>query len=285
MSTSTLSSMERALEGGRVSVSLFSLLPNTLSNTRMATSDLSRLFPSLASTWQHALSSRTVITYASSLSLLPDTREDLTSIAWRIRCVPSLGDKAKAKAASNDAAKDTSAKKEAVDVFAPPYVADLLVQELGEFVVLLNKFAIVPRHFLLITRAFVPQKLPPPPPMLALVYRILHAHAAASGDADARSGKKDGSELMAFYNCGEMSGASQPHSHVQFVECELEGDKKEGEKGEGRIPVERLLGKCEDAGGKDGELHLVLLRCEMAQLTHPLLQTPSSLSRCHISTS
>ena len=38
------------------------------------------------------------------------------------------------------------------DPFLPPYVPNLLVKECEEGVVLLNKFCVVPRHFLLVTK-------------------------------------------------------------------------------------------------------------------------------------
>ncbi|KAM0755735.1 HIT-like protein [Meredithblackwellia eburnea MCA 4105] len=100
------------------------------------------------------------------------------------------------------------------DPFAPPYVEDLFVAEGtlkesdadgGEqFVVLLNKFCVTPRHFLLVTKDFVPQTSPLTP---------LELHAAFSILKQLGTREKH----LAFFNCGSKSGASQPHKHIQFI--------------------------------------------------------------------
>ena len=69
------------------------------------------------------------------------------------------------------------------DVFAPPYVPNLLVKELDNFTVLLNKYCVLPGHFLLVTRDFVKQEKPPSPEMLSLVYNIIMSHTPTRPDA------------------------------------------------------------------------------------------------------
>ena len=99
---------------------------------------------------------------------------------------------------------------------------------------------------------FASQKLPPPPATLALAYALLQEHARSP----VGEGRSADAELMAFYNCGPLSGASQPHCHVQFIECSLEAGETEdmlGKRGEGRVPVERLLHTCVEQEGRDGE--------------------------------
>jgi len=81
---------------------------------------------------------------------------------------------------------------------------------------LLNKYSVVPNHFLLVTKEFAPQTTPLTPEQLSKSYQLLQAAN--------RAGKK----LLSFFNCGVLSGASQPHKHVQFLP--LEGD----------APIERL---------------------------------------------
>ncbi|KAH9083482.1 ATP adenylyltransferase-domain-containing protein [Lactarius deliciosus] len=61
-------------------------------------------------------------------------------------------------------------------------------EEGTEYVVLLNN------HFLLVTKGDLVQ-----------AYLLL------------RAAHKAGNHLFAFYNCGEQSGASQPHKHLQFL--------------------------------------------------------------------
>lgn len=68
----------------------------------------------------------------------------------------------------------------------------------------LNKFCVTPRHFLLVTKDFVPQTSPLTPPELAATYSILKQLSARE-------------KHLAFFNSGANSGASQPHKHVQFI--------------------------------------------------------------------
>ncbi|KAI9569651.1 ATP adenylyltransferase-domain-containing protein [Boletus coccyginus] len=107
------------------------------------------------------------------------------------------------------------------DPFAPPYVPQLYVGELSlqdgddvsDYVVLLNKYSVVPYHLLLVSKEFMPQTLPLLPQDLVQTYLLLLA---------ARQANK---HLIAFYNCGcgPNSGASQPHKHIQFIEVGNDG--------------------------------------------------------------
>jgi len=100
------------------------------------------------------------------------------------------------------------------DPFAPPYNVNLHVGNLKdeeaqeEFVVLLNKFSVVPQHFLLVTKEYKPQSSPLMPSELVQTYLLLSA------------ARKSGKKFFAFYNCGDNSGASQPHKHIQFLPLE-----------------------------------------------------------------
>jgi len=102
------------------------------------------------------------------------------------------------------------------DPFAPPYNVNLHVGDLKdeetqeEFVVLLNKFSIVPQHFLLVTKEFKSQASPLLPSELVQTYLLLSA------------ARKSGKKFLAFYNCGDNSGASQPHKHIQFIPLDNE---------------------------------------------------------------
>lgn len=84
----------------------------------------------------------------------------------------------------------------------------------GHYVVL-NKFAIVPEHFILATKEFRPQTHLLEEDDLGAAYACLKAY------------RTEGRELFGFFNSGEHSGASQPHRHIQFlpVASMLEGLK------------------------------------------------------------
>lgn len=115
------------------------------------------------------------------------------------------------------------------DPFLPPF-SSLLIGELKDrleedeegYNVLLNKFAVVHGHFLLVTKgtcrelsrpnvysfrssAYQSQSHPLTPSQLVHTYLLLLA-------AQARR-----QPYFAFFNCGELSGASQPHKHIQFI--------------------------------------------------------------------
>lgn len=97
------------------------------------------------------------------------------------------------------------------DPFKSPYNPNLYIGELKdeeegtEYVVLLNKYSVVEEHFLLITKEFQSQTSPLEPSDLVQAYLLL------------RAAHKAGKHLFAFYNCGDRSGASQPHKHLQFL--------------------------------------------------------------------
>jgi sulfate adenylyltransferase (ADP) / ATP adenylyltransferase len=68
------------------------------------------------------------------------------------------------------------------------------------YVVMLNKYAVVPCHALLIPKEFEPQHEGPEAVDLAAMAWACDAFSA-----------------LVFYNCGPDSGASQPHRHMQVV--------------------------------------------------------------------
>ncbi|KAL9940621.1 hypothetical protein V8E36_000109 [Tilletia maclaganii] len=217
--------------------------------------------------------------YDSSSTLVADDSTG-TQVEFVITCVPALARKDQESGArrkegqSGDGASSSSSSaggggegnegKKPCDVFAPPYIPNLLVKELDDFTVLLNKFAVLPRHFLLVTRDFVSQDLPPSPRMLALAYRILLSYPATRT-----------TELMAFYNCGANSGASQAHQHVQFIavgrpakekkqpngaaeqeeEDEVEDDEVDELEERANVPIEALLERIERDGREEEHIH------------------------------
>ncbi|KZT29031.1 hypothetical protein NEOLEDRAFT_1160702 [Neolentinus lepideus HHB14362 ss-1] len=102
------------------------------------------------------------------------------------------------------------------DPFEPPYIENLYIGEVKdeedgkEYVALLNKYCVIPLHFLLASKKYESQASPLLPPDLVQIYLLLLA------------AKKAGSPFFAFYNCGDRSGASQPHKHIQLLPLEDE---------------------------------------------------------------
>jgi ATP adenylyltransferase len=82
----------------------------------------------------------------------------------------------------------------------------------------LNKFAIVPEHFILATKEFKEQTHLLEEDDLGVAYACLQAW------------RDKGKELFAFFNSGEHGGASQPHRHIQFLPVDsMMGGVKQGD--------------------------------------------------------
>src|SRR5512135_2083822 len=86
-----------------------------------------------------------------------------------------------------------------------PYEQDLFVADISPtHVALLNKFNVIDRHLLVVTRRFEPQE--------ALLNRA---------DFEALALCLGALEGLGFYNGGSVAGASQPHKHLQWVPLPL----------------------------------------------------------------
>jgi ATP adenylyltransferase len=163
----------------------------------------------LSSCYDKALSSGDLCFFSSTVHKYVEY-----DVEYQIRLCPAL--QKKHVAVGQEPAKP-------LDPFAPPYTSNLFIGEIHdkegdqEYAVLLNKYSVVPRHFLLVTKEYQSQTSPLMPPDLLTAYSLLVA------------AQKAGQNLLAFYNCGDNSGASQPHKHLQFIPIEGDGP-----------PIERL---------------------------------------------
>ncbi|KAI0074645.1 hypothetical protein K474DRAFT_1647701 [Panus rudis PR-1116 ss-1] len=146
-------------------------------------------------------------------------------VEFEIRLCPALQNKPNLPTPHFDPNEDQkkAEKGSKPDPFAPPYIPNLYLGELrdeedgADYVVLFNKYSVVPHHILLVTKEFHSQTAPLLPPDLVQTYQLLIAARNA------------GRKFFAFYNCGNFSGASQPHKHLQLIPIEDDGP-----------PVERL---------------------------------------------
>ncbi|KAF4456406.1 hypothetical protein F53441_1476 [Fusarium austroafricanum] len=137
------------------------------------------------------------------------------SIPFQLRFSPSLANKPKPPP------KDLSKPQKPFDPFENPLPA-LKVTDLVPFhYLVLNKFAVVPEHFILATTEFKPQTHVLEESDLEATLACIEAYEAARR-TDTEQGHRDGTlgggdGLFAFFNCGDHSGASQPHRHIQLL--------------------------------------------------------------------
>lgn len=116
-----------------------------------------------------------------------------------------------------------------IDPFLP-HEPDLFVADLSDtHFALLNKFNVIERHLLIVTRAFVAQEMQLDP-----------------ADFEALAGCMAEIDGLAFYNGGTVAGASQPHKHLQLVPLPLG-------RGGPPLPVEALL---KHVAGREGILRV-----------------------------
>lgn len=177
----------------------------------------SEVISSVLSQYEAALSSGDLFFFPSETY----QKEDI-GIEFEIRVCPALQKKPEQRTGDGQilpSYKSSAEPAGQLDPFAPPYspnlyVGDLVLEDEGttaEYVVLLNRYCVVPHHFLLVTKEYRPQTSPLLPSDVVQIYQLLLAARRANRN------------FIAFYNCGINSGASQPHKHIQFIEVGHDG--------------------------------------------------------------
>lgn len=112
--------------------------------------------------------------------------------------------------------------KQKIDPFENPSealrIADIPTTD-PSHVLVLNKFPIIAEHFILATKSNKKQTHVLEQDDLEATYACLKEWQGGAGNQQRR--------LLAFFNSGEHSGASQPHRHLQFLPVEgmRDGDK------------------------------------------------------------
>lgn len=133
-----------------------------------------------------------------ALHSIPNYYEILeeNNIPFIIRIVDNLNRKDKAKKEQNK----TQKKDPNFNPFLP-YEEDLFVGDISDtHLAILNKYNVVDHHCLIITRAFESQND-------ILNYNDFYALWTLLKQIKG----------LGFYNCGTLSGASQPHKHLQLI--------------------------------------------------------------------
>ncbi|CAG9943979.1 unnamed protein product [Clonostachys rosea f. rosea IK726] len=162
---------------------------------------------------------------------------NVDSIPFQLRFSPALANKPKGPPRD-----PTTTPQKPFDPFENPPAA-LKVADLGpaHFLVL-NKFAVVPEHFILATTPFKPQTHVLEPDDLEATLACIEAYDAVAETEEATSsgGGKSEQGLYAFFNCGDHSGASQPHRHIQLLPIARMRDGLDGPSSAWDVMVDRL---------------------------------------------
>ncbi|PSN63207.1 HIT-like protein [Corynespora cassiicola Philippines] len=170
---------------------------------------LSEALPSLVGAkFSSAKATKSLIFSPTELAIIRTS----TGIPFQLRYCPSLAKKPQPKKEPPNPDHGGLPPKKFDPFDNPP--ADLHIADIPQrpdppptHLLVLNKFPIIPQHFILATKANKPQTHALEADDLAAAHACLRAWTAA--DPQRR--------LFAFFNSGECSGASQPHRHLQFL--------------------------------------------------------------------
>ncbi|KAL2163988.1 hypothetical protein VTH06DRAFT_3201 [Thermothelomyces fergusii] len=176
------------------------------------------------------------------------TLVNVNSIPFQLRFSPALANKPRnpqppapapdAEPSASGGQEQQPQKKPFFDPFDNPPKAMLITPLDPAHNLVLNKFAIVPEHFILATRAFKEQTDLLERDDLEVAYACIEAYHNSS------EGNDSGSELYVFFNSGPASGSSQPHRHVQLVPVRRMREGLDG--GDGGSPWNVLAGQLLD---------------------------------------
>ncbi|KAI2967954.1 hypothetical protein CBS147323_4502 [Aspergillus niger] len=185
-----------------------------------------------------------------------------SNIPYQVRYCPAL-----AKKPTGAPKPDKGPSGPKPDPFQDPSPDLLLAQiprENPSHVLVLNKFPVIPNHFILATKAWQSQTDLLDKEDLEAAYACIKAWAEGS-HAEGQGSKK----LFAFFNSGDESGASQPHRHLQFlpVEAMAQGDSQNWQ------PLIDAVARQPTSSGS-GYQHLA--QVPFAHFARPLPSNPSS---------
>ncbi|KAL9110000.1 MAG: hypothetical protein Q9227_005339 [Pyrenula ochraceoflavens] len=134
---------------------------------------------------------------------------------FQLRYCPALAKKPTSK---------TAPTKPKPDPFLNP-PSDLLIANLPDnqnptHILVLNKYPVIPNHFILATHKSKPQTDLLEEDDLAWTYACVKAWQRNNDKSQPEGQRQRQRRLFAFFNSGEHSGASQAHRHVQFLPIE-----------------------------------------------------------------
>ncbi|BAZ10336.1 Ap4A phosphorylase II [Calothrix sp. NIES-4071] len=173
---------------------------------------MDRLWDCVKATTERALSCGALLSIPTDYEFV-----EQDGVVFMVRILSNLVRKDKANKEHKSTSKD-------FDPFLP-YEQDLWVADISDtHVCILNKFNVVDHHLLIITRAFEEQES-------LLTERDFAAMWSCMTDFDG----------LAFYNGGQVAGASQKHKHLQLVPLPLAPTGV-------KLPIEPLLSSASFKG-------------------------------------
>ncbi len=195
----------------------------------------------LAAATEHALSIGALVPIPTGYDFIEDG-----GVRFFVRILTSLA----LKDAEKKKREEKAGSGAPVNPFLP-YDRELFVADIsGTHVAILNKFNVVERHLLIVTREFEDQEA-------LLTVADFQALWACLTEY----------ESLGFYNGGEAAGASQSHKHLQVVPLPL---APEGPK----VPIEPLIVSAESAEGP-GTLPGFPFRNVFARFSADAAQSPN----------
>ena len=158
----------------------------------------------------------------------------MNRLQFQLRYCPALAKKPKASSKE----PDQHAAAQNPDPFANP-PPELLVAELpltnASHILVLNKYPIIPNHFILATKTSKPQTDVLEELDLDAAHACLRSWEGTTQEGSPR-------RLFAFFNSGEHSGASQAHRHLQFLPHEDMAELTS--QTEWQLLIDRMNQKC-----------------------------------------
>lgn len=172
-----------------------------------SSNDSPQASPSSATLWEKVKAQTEHALACGALQSIPTHADfiEQNGVSFLVRSLDNLARKEKATQQQKQASlPGQHSSGQQVNPFLP-YEEDLFVTHLSDtHLCLLNKYNVVEHHLLIVTRAFEEQE----------TWLNLQDFSALSRCIIAIDG-------LAFYNGGQIAGASQPHKHLQLVPMPL----------------------------------------------------------------
>ncbi|KAF2022202.1 HIT-like protein [Aaosphaeria arxii CBS 175.79] len=150
------------------------------------------------------------------------------------------------------------------------HIADIPSSNPTHYLVL-NKFPIIPEHFILVTKSYKQQTHALEEDDLEATYVCLKAWQGDLANGQQR-------RLFAFFNSGEHSGASQPHRHLQFLP--VENVKADNENNDWELLIDDILANAKPAD-QEGLLQNAVVPFTHYAVRFPDEPTPSQLLKAY----